>query len=66
MDIKQQVSAKQKAFNVIHSCETIEQCLTARKFIDNYYKLSEDGLGYNYLCSDLDDIIYEIEERMLK
>lgn len=61
MDIKKQVEAKQKAFNVVQSCETIEHCITARRYIENYYDLTEDGFGYDNLSTDLNQIVTEIE-----
>jgi len=65
MDIKEQVAAKEKAFNVVRSCRTVEQCETAMNFINNYYDLTEDGLGYNYLITELNEIIEGIYEGML-
>ena len=64
MDIKKQISAKEKAFNVVNSCKTYEQCQTASNFLNNYLELTEDGFGYNLLVTILNDITNDINEQI--
>ncbi len=62
MDINTQISAKQKAVNVINSCETLEQCETAMNYIYLYHDLSGDDLGFHNLSTDLNEIIDKMSE----
>ena len=64
MDIKEQVFAKQKAYDVVHSCKTMDQCQSARNYIENYLELTEDSLGYNYLTTELLELTEDIEEQL--
>lgn len=54
MGIKKQVFAKEKAYDVISSCDTIEQLEVAKKYVQNYFELYEDGLGYNRLMLEIE------------
>lgn len=54
MSIKEQVLAKEKAYDVISSCETIEQLEVAKKYVQNYFDLYEDGLGFNRLILEIE------------
>ena len=54
MSIKKQVFAKEKAYDVISSCDTIEQLEVAKKYVQNYFELYEDGLGFNRLMLEIE------------
>lgn len=54
MGIKKQVFAKEKAYDVISSCDTIEQLDIAKKYVQNYFELYEDALGYNRLMLEIE------------
>ncbi len=46
MDILKQINAKNKSFNVIESCETMDHFIGAEKYIELYYQKYEDYIGY--------------------
>ena len=64
MSIKKMVAAKQKCYEVINSCETIEHVRSAKQYIRNYYDLYEDGFGFNQLNIDLHEIKSGIEDAL--
>jgi hypothetical protein len=49
MEIIKQITAKNKAYDIIYSCETIPQCNTAENYVGRYLTLFEDRLGFNDL-----------------
>jgi hypothetical protein len=49
MDIIKQIDAKNKAFDVIDSCETKIHYETAENYIELYFSTFEDMVGYNEL-----------------
>jgi hypothetical protein len=51
MSIIEQVQAKNKAEDVINSCENLRQLETANKYVMFYYKKFEDYLSYQYLLN---------------
>lgn len=55
IDIIRQVLSKQRAYDVINSCETADHFDGAEKYIENYYKLTSDYLGYQDLLSHFNE-----------
>jgi hypothetical protein len=53
MGILKQVSAKNKAMDIIHSCEDIEQCVITERYIGLYYEKFHDLLGFTELTLEL-------------
>ena len=51
--IVRQVASKLRAFAVIDSCNTGEQFDSAERYVENYYSLTEDYLGYQELLAHL-------------
>lgn len=49
MDIIKQIKCKNKAIDIINSCKTFEQCYVAERYINLYYEMFEDLLGFNEL-----------------
>ncbi len=49
MEIIRQITAKNKAYDIIYSCETIPQCNGAENYVGRYLTLFEDKLGFNEL-----------------
>jgi hypothetical protein len=49
MEIINQIVAKQKAIEVIESCEIDEHYDMAQKYIELYHKMYGDFIGYNEL-----------------
>ena len=54
MEILKQIAAKEKAIDVINSCETIAHIMSARRYIKLYENLFEDMLGAMSLNDTLD------------
>lgn len=53
MEIVKQILAKDKAFAVIESCETMEQLDVAEKYVDSYRIRFDDTLGAVELSNEL-------------
>lgn len=51
MSIYKQLNAKEKAINVINSCNTELQLNNAHRFIQLYYNCFEDYVGYHELLN---------------
>jgi hypothetical protein len=49
MEIIRQITAKNRAYDVIYSCNNIPQCNVAKNYIRAYYDLYEDRIGYEDL-----------------
>ena len=49
MEILKQIEAKNKAIEIINSCETDEHFESSLNYIVLYYKKFEDFIGYNEL-----------------
>lgn len=49
MEIIKQINCKTKAHDIIKSCKTFEQCYAAERYINLYYEMFEDLLGFNEL-----------------
>ncbi len=62
MEIIKQITAKNKAYDIIDSCKTIPQCNIAENYLESYLKLFEDRLGFN----DLMRILKEHKVNLLK
>lgn len=56
MGIKEMLEAKEKCYSVIYSCKTTEHVESARNYINNYFELYEDVLGYGRLKVELEFI----------
>ena len=56
MSILTQVLTKQKAFDMIYTCESQDHFNGTSNYIELYYKKFEDYLGYNELKSCLKDV----------
>jgi len=50
------LEAKEKCYSVIYSCKTTEHVESARNYINNYFELYEDVLGYGRLKVELEFI----------
>jgi len=48
-EIIKQLGAKRRCYDVIESCITADHWNGATNYIENYYKLTEDFLGYQEL-----------------
>tara|TARA_R110001592_G_scaffold77586_1_gene233434 strand:+ start:7410 stop:7592 length:183 start_codon:yes stop_codon:yes gene_type:complete len=53
MEIMKQIEAKIKGFKIIDSCETLEHCFGAKRYIDRYLEKFEDLLGSTELTNTL-------------
>lgn len=58
-ELIKQLSAKTKALNIIESCLTGEHFTVAEKYIELYYKIFQDLIGYNELKKMLQDLRIE-------
>jgi hypothetical protein len=48
-----QIEAKIKGFKIIDSCETLEHCFGAKRYVDRYLEKFEDLLGSTELTNAL-------------
>lgn len=55
MNIIKQIDAKNKAFDVINSCETKTHYETAENYVELYLTTFEDMVGYNQLLIALNE-----------
>jgi hypothetical protein len=56
--IHQILKAKKKAIEVIKSCENSYQFETAKSYVEQYLKFSQDHVGYKELVLELDKSKY--------
>ena len=57
-NIHQTLKAKEKAVEVIKSCENLYQYETAKSYVEQYLKFTQDHVGYQELWLELDKSKY--------
>lgn len=53
MNILKQIEAKNKGLKIIESCLTREHIKVAERYVDRYFDMFEDTLGFTELNNDL-------------
>ena len=55
IDIIKQISYKVRAMDVINSCISADHFAGAKRYVENYYNITEDYLGFQELNAHLNE-----------